>query len=117
MARDDRHLDKAVQRIRAALYALRGRSDDASLDATAELLAALDDIAHYKSGRRLSGPRMNPTWLKSNPPADAEIMFGQQVLAVEYIHSDDGRAYRHEFGKGVRLFANHDGTLALEHVP
>lgn len=44
-----------------------------------------------------------------NPP---EEMSGE-VAAVEYRHADDGRDYRHDFGPGVTMDAEPDGSIRL----
>lgn len=59
--------------------------------------------------------RLTAAGYHKNPP-DAESVFGKQVLAVEYIHSGDGKPYRHDFGKGVTLSANPDGSLRIAHA-
>lgn len=52
-----------------------------------------------------------PLVMLGNPPGD----FGRHVYAVEYRHTDDGEPYRHDFGPGVRLRAEPDGSVRIYH--
>lgn len=59
--------------------------------------------------------RRNPPLVvfESNPPGGR---IGEEVMAVWYRHADDGLPYVHEFGPGVELYADDDGTVHLEHA-
>lgn len=65
--------------------------------------------------RRARGrARRNPpleVW-DSNPPGG---VIGEDVLAVYYLHAEDGHPYVHEFAGEVELIAEDDGTVTLEH--
>jgi hypothetical protein len=41
--------------------------------------------------------------------------FGERVHAVLYRHADDGGEWVHEFGPGVEMHANDDGSVTLAH--
>lgn len=52
-----------------------------------------------------------PLILHENPPA----RIGKRVWRVEYQHEDDGLHYRHDFGPGVLLEGEPDGSVRLRH--
>lgn len=52
-----------------------------------------------------------------NPPTDdGPEVFGEQVYGVWYRHADGGGDWFHEFGPGVEMIANPDGTVSIEHA-
>lgn len=63
--------------------------------------------------------RKNPSILvMGNPPRGKRGKgreFGKQVLEVRYIHSEDGKAYKHPFTKGTRMEALPDGSVRIFH--
>lgn len=48
----------------------------------------------------------------TNPPAEP---MGRRVWAVWYRHEEDGSDYVHEFGPGVRMYPEDDGTVRFRH--
>lgn len=53
---------------------------------------------------------------KGNPARSLmRWLMGARVLSIEYVHADDGERYRHDFGRGVEMFAQSDGTVLLRH--
>lgn len=65
--------------------------------------------------------QMLATW-RSNPPQlqvfdvnPPDELFGEEVYAVWYRHADDDNPYVHEFGRGVVMQAERDGTVTLRH--
>lgn len=64
------------------------------------------------SRARRGGYRANPALaILSNPPTLA-----REVHELRYTHADDGRAYKHVFGPGVRAKLNRDGSVTLRHA-
>lgn len=41
--------------------------------------------------------------------------FSERVIEIRYQHKDDGKLYKHRFGKGVRLKAEKSGEVTLSH--
>lgn len=64
--------------------------------------------------RLLEGFRENPSLVVlGNPPAGR---MSSEVLAIEYIHADDGEAYRHDFTEnGVTMDALDGGGILISH--
>jgi len=56
-------------------------------------------------------PQSNPDLvaLRSNPDA----VWSHRVMAVEYVHDDNGEPYRHDFGRGVEMEGLEDGSVRL----
>lgn len=62
--------------------------------------------------------RKNPTLAVFNPPKknpDGKLI-SYEVEEIKYIHSDDGKAYRHSFGPNVRMLAMADGSVRIYHT-
>lgn len=71
----------------------------------------------YMALQALQGRELLPnpplvTW-DVNPPEGG--LFGDDVYAIWYRHTDDGRNYVHEFDPGVELEALPDGSVLLSH--
>lgn len=59
----------------------------------------------------LSNPQL---LLLENPPAGGEEI-GERVFQVRYRHAQDGSPYYHDFGPGVRMEGQEDGSVVLYH--
>lgn len=64
---------------------------------------------------RMKGKATTRGALRRNPPL---VVLGNppmgEVIEIRYTHSDDGRRYKHTFGKGVQIFTNKDGSVLLK---
>lgn len=43
------------------------------------------------------------------------IIMSDRVIELRYIHIEDGKAYKHEFGLGVEMIALDNGSIMLYH--
>jgi len=61
--------------------------------------------------RYLPARRANPDLvaLRSNP----DTVWSHRVMAVEYVHDDNGEPYRHDFARGVEMEGLEDGSVRL----
>ena len=41
------------------------------------------------------------------------VTMSRRVLAVMYLHAKNQKPYKHEFGPGVEMYAETDGTITL----
>jgi hypothetical protein len=75
----------------------------------------------YAPARPKRRARRNPplVTLDTNPGRGSGTVgaetFGERVYAVLYRHADDGGEWVHEFGPGVEMHANDDGSVTLAH--
>ena len=51
--------------------------------------------------------------LENKPPRPGARALSGEVLSLAYVHVDDGKAYEHDFGPGVELWALKDGSILL----
>lgn len=78
----------------------------------------LQALAAWQSTRPRPRARRNPPLVvfDRNPPGDdGPSVFGSQVYGVWYRHADDGGDWFHEFGPGVEMIAEPDGSVAISH--
>lgn len=54
----------------------------------------------------------NPNLLVLANPKGGKL-FGKEVIEIRYVHAEDGRAYKHDFGSDVRMAAMPDGSVRL----
>lgn len=86
-----------------------------------EILAELasSNPVQYEGDDRPT-PRKRPKPRKPRPPKPPRenprrALLGRRLYALEYQHAEDGERYRHDFGRGVEMFAQSDGTVLLRH--
>jgi len=70
---------------------------------------AVVGILWYLSKRRASNPDL--VLMGANPQPDGT--WSRRVLALDYVHDDDGEPYTHSFRPGVRMQALEDGSVRL----
>lgn len=78
----------------------------------------LQALAAWQSTRPRPRARRNPPLmvLDRNPPGEhGATVFGEQVHAILYRHADDGGDWIHEFGPGVEMVAEPDGSVSISH--
>lgn len=82
------------------------------------LLAAVGAVIWFhvhRSRPEVVVARENPWLMVANPPEDEDGTWSHEVLSLDYIHDDDGEAYRHAFRPGVRMQALPSGDVRLYH--
>jgi hypothetical protein len=56
-------------------------------------------------------------WIFANPgrgkKTRGSTILSSRTLAVEYIHGENGKSYRHDFASGVTIEALPDGSVRL----
>jgi hypothetical protein len=106
-----------------AYTAIKGVQADAMSHA-ATLLAELMGVARSLLGQVAKGVHTNPPLVVYglNPPRRnfeakraARGIMSHRVLGLEYKHARDREDYRHDFSRGVQMYALDTGDILLTH--
>ncbi len=98
-----------------AYTAIKGVQADAMSHA-ATLLAELQGVARSLLGQVAKGVHTNPglvVYGVANPRGRQRM--SRRTYALEYQHSKDRAAYRHDFKPGVEMWSLKDGDILLTH--